>query len=51
MKSNIETTKNKLYSSSSIRKLSENKEQIPKHKPISKTQIYAKDQGEKHKIK
>ena len=51
MKSNRETTKNKSYSSSSIRNLSVNKEQIPKHKPISKTQIYAKDQGEKNKIK
>ena len=51
MKSNSETTKNKSYSSSSNRNLSVNKEQIPKHKPISKTQIYAKDQREKHKIK
>ena len=51
MKSNSETTKNKSYSSSSLRNLSMNKEQSPKHKPITKSQIYAKNQGEKHKIK
>ena len=53
MKSDRETTKNKTYSSSSIRILSKSKskEQKPKQKPISKSQIYAKDQGEKHKIK
>ena len=51
MKSNSETTKNKSYSSSSLRNLSMNKEQNPKHKPISKAQIYAKNQREKHKIK
>ena len=44
MKSNNETTKIKSYSSSSIRNLSMNKEQNPKHKPISKSQIYAKNQ-------
>ena len=51
MKNNNETTKNKSYSSSTIRNLSMNKEQNPKHKPISKAQIYAKNQREKHKIK
>ena len=51
MKSNNETTKIKSYSSSSIRNLSMNKEQNPKHKPILKSQIYAKNQREKHKIK
>ena len=51
MMSNSETTKNKSYSSSSLRNLSMNKEQSPKHKPISKAQIYAKNQREKHKIK
>ena len=51
MKSDRETTKIKTYSSSSIRILSKSKEQKPKQKPISKSQIYAKDQGEKHKIK
>ena len=47
MKSNKETTKIKSNSSSSIRKLSMNKEQNPKHKPISKSQTYAKNQREK----
>ena len=44
MKSNSGTAKNKLYSSSKLRNLSMNKEQNPKHKPISKSQIYAKNQ-------
>ena len=47
MKSKKETTKIKSNSSSSIRKLSMNKEQYPKHKPISKSWTYAKNQGEK----
>ena len=47
MKSNKETTKIKSNSSSSIRNLSMNKEQNPKHKPISKSQRYAKNQREK----
>ena len=47
MKSNSGTAKNKSYSSSSLRNLSMNKEQSPKHKPISKAQIYAKNQREK----
>ena len=51
MKSNKETTKIKSNSSSSIRKLSMNKEQNPKHKPISKSQKYAKNQRENHKNK
>ena len=37
--------------SNSIHRLSMNKEQKPKQKPISKTQPYAKNQREKHKIK
>ena len=47
MKSNMESTKIKSNSSSSIRKLSMNKEQNPKHKPISKSQTYEKNQREK----
>ena len=47
MKTNKETTKIKSNSSSSIRKLSMNKEQNPKPKPISKSQTYAKNQREK----
>ena len=47
MKSKKETTKIKSNSSSSIRKQSMNKEQYPKHKPISKSQTYAKNQREK----
>ena len=51
MKTKKETTKIKTDFSNNIRKLSMNKEQYPKHKPISKSWTYAKNQGEKHKIK
>ena len=47
MKSNKETTKIKSNSSISTRKLSKNKKQNPKHKPISKTQTDAKNQRKK----
>ena len=44
MKTKKETTKIKTNFRNSIRKLSMNNEQNPKHKPISKSQIYAKNQ-------